>query len=48
LDGSVATLQEWSDTLDWTDMVLTSSVVGLFKWHQLEPEVILLAAGYEG
>ena len=41
--GSVATLQEWSDKL--ADIVLASSVAGLFKWRQFEPEVILLAVG---
>ena len=27
-------------------MVLASSVAGLFKWRQFEPEVILLAVGW--
>jgi hypothetical protein len=27
-------------------MVLASSVSGLFKWRQFEPEVILLAVGW--
>src|ERR1700693_1900463 len=27
-------------------LVLTSSVCGLFKWRQFEPEVILLAVGW--
>jgi transposase-like protein len=27
-------------------MVLAPSVAGLFKWHQFEPEVILLAVGW--
>jgi IS6 family transposase len=36
-------LQEWSDKL--ADMVLAPSVAGLFKWRQIEPEVILLAVG---
>ena len=39
-EGSVATLQEWSDS--WADMVLAAS----FKWRQFEPEVILLAIGW--
>src|ERR1700681_2469686 len=28
------------------DMVLASSVAGLFKWRQFEPEMILLAVGW--
>ena len=31
--------------ISWADMVLASSVAGLFKWRQFEPEVILLAVG---
>ena len=27
-------------------MVLEPSVAGLFKWHQFEPEMILLAVGW--
>jgi hypothetical protein len=27
-------------------LLLASSVCGLFKWRQFEPEVILLAAGW--
>jgi transposase-like protein len=27
-------------------LLLTSSVCGLFKWRQFEPEVILLAVGW--
>jgi len=42
--GSVATLQEWSDNAG--PMLLASSVSGLFKWRQFEPEVILLAVGW--
>ena len=43
-NGSVATLQEWSDKL--ADMVLAPSAAGLFKWRQFEPEMILLAVGW--
>ena len=32
--------------ISWADMVLASSVAGLFKWRQFEPEVILLAVGW--
>ena len=30
----------------WQDLLLASSVCGLFKWRQFEPEVILLAVGW--
>src|SRR5258708_31785424 len=43
--GSVATLQSSGDRLaGW--LLLASSVCGLFKWRQFEPEVILLAVGW--
>jgi hypothetical protein len=35
-----------SGLINWADMVLAPSVAGLFKWHQFEPEVILLAVGW--
>src|SRR5271166_2235521 len=35
-----------SALISWADMVLASSVAGLFKWRQFEPEVILLAVGW--
>ena len=35
-----------SSLISWADMVLASSVAGLFKWRQFEPEVILLAVGW--
>ena len=35
-----------SGRISWADMVLASSVAGLFKWRQFEPEVILLAVGW--
>ena len=35
-----------SGRISWTDMVLSPSVAGLFKWRQFEPEVILLAVGW--
>jgi transposase-like protein len=43
-DGSVATLQEWSDTLgrcSWHHQLS-----GLFEWRQFESEMILLAVGW--
>src|SRR5271166_162390 len=35
-----------SALISWADMVLASSVAGVFKWRQFEPEVILLAVGW--
>ena len=32
--------------ISWADTALASSVAGLFKWRQFEPEVILLAVGW--
>src|SRR6266481_8631925 len=43
--GSVATLQSPRGRLGWMRL-LASSVCGLFKWRQFEPEVILLAVGW--
>jgi hypothetical protein len=42
--GSVAICR--SALISWADMVLVSSVAGLFKWRQFESEVILLAVGW--
>jgi hypothetical protein len=36
---------EWNNTLVETSSIRKSSVCGLFKWRQFEPEVILLAVG---
>ena len=35
-----------SALISLADMVLASSVAGLFKWRQFEPEMILLAVGW--
>jgi transposase-like protein len=36
-----------SGLICWADvLLLASSVCGLFKWRQFEPEVILLAVGW--
>jgi IS6 family transposase len=35
-----------SALISGADMVLASSVAGLFKWRQFEPEVILLGVGW--
>jgi hypothetical protein len=35
-----------SALISWADMVLAPSVAGLFKWHQFEQEMILLAVGW--
>src|SRR6202521_352933 len=35
-----------SALISLADMVLASSVAGLFKWRQFEPEIILLAVGW--
>jgi transposase, IS6 family len=35
-----------TDLINWAAMVLESSVAGLFKWRQFEPEMILLAVGW--
>jgi hypothetical protein len=32
--------------IGWLDVLLDSSVCGLFKWRQFEPQVILLAIGW--
>jgi hypothetical protein len=32
--------------IGWWMLLLDSSVCGLFKWRQFEPEVILLAIGW--
>ena len=32
--------------IGWRMLLLASSVCGLFKWRQFEPEVILLAVGW--
>jgi|SRR5580704_1578602 IS6 family transposase len=32
--------------LGWPVLLLASSVCGLFKWRQFEPEIILLAVGW--